>query len=124
LTLYASFFIIVKQSWRALLPEKGEDAMMRKRENEQVMRDFGLRRVRQSLAIGLTVFLVLFLAVLYRRPGLFGGFSKEIVFAAQGVLIAAFIGFSAVNWKCPSCDKYLGGDINRRICRRCGTRLR
>lgn len=98
--------------------------MMQKRDNKQIMRDFGLRQSRQFLAIAATLLLLLFLTLLYKRPDLFGEFSKNTIFAAQIVLIAAFIGFSAFNWRCPSCNKYLGSNINRRICKQCGTRLR
>jgi hypothetical protein len=38
--------------------------------------------------------------------------------------IAAFLVFTAFNWLCPSCGKGLGADINRRVCKRCGARLR
>ncbi len=88
------------------------------------MQDFGLRLSRQFLAIAAALFLVLFLALLYKRPDLFGEFSKNTIFAAQIMLIVAFIGFSAFNWRCPSCKKYLGTNISRRICKQCGTRLR
>ncbi len=87
------------------------------------MRDFGLRRGRQHLAIAATLFLLIFLALLHSRPNLLGEFSKNITIAAQLVVIAAFIGFSAYNWRCPSCNKYLGNDINRHRCKQCGTRL-
>jgi hypothetical protein len=98
--------------------------MVQERDNKRIMRDFGLRKSRQFLAIAATLFLLLFLALLYKRSDLFGEFSKDTIFAAQIVLIAAFIGFSAFNWRCPSCNKYLGSNINRRICKQCGTRLR
>jgi len=97
---------------------------MQKRANKQIMQDFGLRLSRQFLAIAATLFLLLFLVLLYKRPDLFGEFSKNTIFAAQIMLIVAFIGFSAFNWRCPSCKKYLGTNINRRICKQCGTRLR
>jgi hypothetical protein len=97
---------------------------MQERDNKQIMRDFGLRHARQLLAIAATLFLLLFLAWLYKHPDLIGNFSKNTIFAAQIVLIAVFIGFSALNWRCPSCKKYLGNDIGRRICKHCGTRLR
>lgn len=89
-----------------------------------MLRDFRLRQSRQMLAVAIALFLVLLLAVLYKRPDHFGEFSKDTLFAMQLVLISAFIGFTAINWRCPSCKKHLGSNINRRVCKKCGTRLR
>jgi len=97
---------------------------MLKRDSRQIMQDFGVRRARQLLAIGVALCLVLFLAVLYKRPAVLGEFSKNTLFGVQIMVIAAFIGFSSVNWRCPSCNKYLGNDISRRMCRKCKSRLR
>lgn len=97
---------------------------MQKRDDKQIKRDFRLRQNRQYLAISLTLLLLLFLVLLYKRTDLFGEFSRNSVFAAQVLLVAGFIVFSAFNWRCPSCNKYIGNDINRRICKNCGTRLR
>jgi hypothetical protein len=107
-----------------LFSGKSKIAMMQERDNKRIMRDFGLRKDRQFLAIAATLVLLLFLVLLHKHPDLIGEFSKDTIFAAQIVLIAAFIGFSALNWRCPSCKKYLGNDINKRICKHCGTRLR
>lgn len=96
---------------------------MQKRDNKHIFRDFRLRQSRQLLAIAATLLLLLFLALLYKRPDFLGKFSKDAIFAAQAVLIAFFIGFSSFNWRCPSCKKYLGTDIRRSKCRHCGTRL-
>ncbi|TAN42867.1 MAG: hypothetical protein EPN22_11670 [Nitrospirae bacterium] len=93
------------------------------KDNRQIMQDFGIRRGRQLLAVGVALFLVFFLAMLYKRPTVLGEFSKDAVFGAQVIVIAAFIGFSRVNWRCPSCNKYLGNDLSRPACRKCGTRL-
>ena len=97
---------------------------MQRRDDKQILRDFRLRQSRQILAVAIALFLVLLLAVLYKRPDRFGEFSKDILLAMQLMLISAFIGFTAINWRCPSCKKYLGRDINRRVCKKCGTRLR
>lgn len=97
---------------------------MQKRNDKQIMRDFWLRQGRQFIAIAVTLFLVLLLAVIYKRPDLFGEYSKNTLFTTQLVVISAFIGFTAFNWRCPSCKKYLGKDINKRVCRHCRTRLR
>ena len=87
------------------------------------MRDFNIRRRRQLLAIGVALFLVLFLALLYKYPVL-GELSKNTVFGAQVIVIGAFIGFTSMNWKCPFCNKFLGHDIDVHICRKCRNRLR
>lgn len=97
---------------------------MQKKDDKQAKQDFGVRQGRQILAVAIALFLVLFLAVIYKRPDRFGEFSKAAIFGLQVVIISAFIGFSALNWRCPSCKKYLGRDIHKRICRKCGARLR
>ncbi len=96
---------------------------MQKRDNNQIMQDFRLLQSRQLLAMALTLFLLLFLVLIYKRTDIFGEFSKNNIVALQIILIGVFIGFSAINWRCPSCNKYLGGDINKRICKKCGIRL-
>jgi len=98
--------------------------MTDKRDNERIMREFKLRQGRQFLAIAAALLLLLFLTLLYKRPDIFGEFSKNSIFSAQAIIVSAFIGFSAVNWRCPLCNKYLGADIHRLTCRKCRTRLR
>ncbi len=97
---------------------------MEKKDRNRTMQDFRLRQNRQFIAIAAALFLVLLSAVIYRRPDLFGEFSKSTLFGTQVAIIAAFIGFTGFNWRCPSCTRYLGNDINRRICKKCGARLR
>ena len=91
---------------------------------KQIMREFLLRQSRQFLAIALTILILLFLLLLYKRHDFFGELPKNIITEAEIVVIIAFIGFSAFNWRCPSCKRYLGADINRHMCKKCGTRLR
>ena len=97
---------------------------MQKNYDNQITREFWQRRGRQILAIAVALFLVLFLAVVYKRHDLFREYSGNTLIATQLVVITAFIGFTAFNWRCPSCKKYLGNDINKRACRHCRTRLR
>lgn len=91
---------------------------------DRIVQDFRSRQNRQFIAIAAALFLVLLSAVIYRRPDLFGEFSKSTLFGAQVAIIGAFIGFTGFNWRCPSCTKYLGNDVNRSICKKCGARLR
>jgi hypothetical protein len=95
-----------------------------KKEAQTIMRDFAVRRTRQIIALVAVFFLVLLPAVLYKRPDLLGAFSKDTLVSVQILIVLAFVNFTAFNWQCPSCKKYLGGDMNRRVCKHCGVRLR
>jgi len=88
------------------------------------MQDFGIRRSRQLLAIGVALFLVLFLAILHKRPAILGEFSGNTLFEVQIIVIASFIGFTSFNWRCPSCNTFLGNDISRRTYTKSRSRLR
>ena len=94
-----------------------------KKHDHRITREFRLRQTRQIIAVAIALFLVLLFAVMYKRPDIFGMFSAGTLGAVQIILIAAFIGFTVVNWRCPSCGKHLGSDINRNVCKKCGIRL-
>ena len=96
---------------------------MRIKEDIRVMKAFRKRQSRQIIAVAIAIFLVLLMAVVHRRPDIFGEISRQMLFSSQAICIAVFIGFTAVNWKCPACGKHLGGNIHRRLCSKCGARL-
>jgi hypothetical protein len=94
-----------------------------KKDPKQIMQEFHARQNRQFIAIAAALFAMLLCAVIYKRPDFIGEFSKSTLFGAEVVVIASYIVFTSVNWMCPSCGKYLGSDINRRVCKKCGARL-
>lgn len=97
--------------------------LKQKKDPEQIIKEFRVRQNRQFLAIALSLFAVLLCAVIFKRPDLFGEFSKGALFGTQAIIIGSYIGFTSQNWICPACGKYLGTDINRKICKKCGARL-
>jgi hypothetical protein len=96
---------------------------MQKKDEQYIKREFRQRQTRQIIAITVALFLILLAAVLYKRPDLAGAFSRSTLFGLQAITIAAFLGYTAYNWRCPSCDKHLGGNIHRARCGKCGARL-
>jgi ribosomal protein S27AE len=38
-------------------------------------------------------------------------------------VIVAFIGFTRHNWRCPACNRFLGSNLDRRMCGKCRARL-
>ena len=104
--------------------QKKERVKVQKKDPEQIMQEFHQRQTRQIIAIAIALFVVMLCAVLYKRPGVLGEYSKATLFGVQIVSIASFWVFSSVNWRCPACEKFLGTDINKRGCKKCKTRLR
>lgn len=98
--------------------------MIPKKNQGQIVGDFRLRQGRQLLAIAIALLLIVLLAMMHHRPDLFGDLSKKTLIAMQSIVVAAFIGFSSVNWRCPSCGKYLGSNIYKLGCRKCGARFK
>ncbi len=96
---------------------------MEKKDDTRIMKEFGKRQTSQIIMVALALFLVLLAAVIRKRPDIFGHISAESLFAFQAIVIAAFIGFTAMNWRCPSCGKHLGGNIDRLKCAKCGALL-
>lgn len=90
---------------------------------EQIRAEFAKRQRRQNVAIVAAGLLVVAFAVLYARPGWLGPNAKGTIFSAQVIVIAAFIGFTYQNWRCPACSRHLGGDLHRRMCGKCRARL-
>ncbi|HSW62949.1 MAG TPA: hypothetical protein VLH56_06550 [Dissulfurispiraceae bacterium] len=97
--------------------------MQQKNNPEQIRKQFWARQLRQFVAMLAAIALVFLMGYLYKRTELFGENAKEVMFGLQAIVAAAFIGFSAMNWRCPVCGKYMGADINRNVCKKCNTRL-
>lgn len=92
--------------------------------DQRVVAEFKRRMVRQLYAIGTTIFLLMMVMWKQGHPGLFiGELSRSTVLSLEFLLIVGFIGFSAVNWRCPACNEYLGAGINPPRCRKCGAPL-
>lgn len=99
--------------------------MTKENRERQVIREFGRRRARQLAAVVAVIFLMISLLWKMGHPGvLLGELSRSTVTALEVILIAGFVLFSSLNWRCPACGRYLGADINPRGCRKCGARLR
>jgi hypothetical protein len=94
-----------------------------KRDDREIQQEYRARQTRQIIAVTAAIFLVLLVAILYRRPDLLGAFSRRTLFGLQITTIASFVVYTAYNWRCPSCDKHLGSNIHRQRCGKCGARL-
>jgi hypothetical protein len=90
---------------------------------DELKRAFARIKTRQLVAIAAALVCVLVPALIWKRPDVFGPFSKKALMLFQFIIMLLFVNFSAWNWKCPSCRRYLGNDIGRGTCGKCGTNL-
>ena len=88
------------------------------------VQDFKRRKVRQWIVAVPLVFVMFFFFWLKENPeASIGGFSSAtLAKLGLGLIFSALI-FSYWNWRCPSCDKYLGKVINPKFCLHCGSQL-
>jgi len=99
------------------------DSPIKSMPDDQVKRGFAMRKRRQIIAAAATMMLILFIALISKRPDIFGTFARNDILAAQVLLIVIFVWFSIFNWRCPVCKKSVGPDFEKRICKHCGARL-
>ncbi len=91
----------------------------------RIATQFKIRRARQFIV---AIPIVLVLLGIYWFAGhpqasIIGLPSHVVVLIGFAMITGAII-FSFTNWRCPSCNKYLGREINPKFCSKCGTRLR
>jgi len=96
---------------------------MAKHDDKKIILEYRGRQSRQIMAVAAAMFVMLLSAVLYKRPDFLGAFSGSSLVSVQIVTIAAFVVYTAYNWRCPACDKHLGSNIHRQRCGKCGARL-
>lgn len=91
----------------------------------QIIEEFRQRRTRQWIAAipGVIAFLIAYWALDHPDRTLFGLSSTHMAIGAF-VLVAAYVLFSIRNWRCPSCEGYLGKNMNPAFCPKCGSKLK
>ena len=91
----------------------------------QFQATFALRRRRQLIAIVPTVLFAFLLGASDGRHGSHvAGLPQSFTMFAALAGVAGIVLFSFRNWRCPSCDRYLGRTMNPSFCSRCGIPLR
>lgn len=88
-------------------------------------RAFRRRRVRQLVA-GLLAFAAFLVIVLSGEgvPVSIPGVSPDALLLSASLVILAVLAFTALNWRCPGCRRYLGRSISPPYCAGCGVPLR
>ncbi|HEX7832885.1 MAG TPA: hypothetical protein VF787_24745 [Thermoanaerobaculia bacterium] len=86
----------------------------------QVIEEFRQRRKRQWI-MAFPAFTSIFLVLIFAdKPG---RASLILTYTALALMLT-YIVFSLINWRCPSCSRYLGKTLNPSFCAKCGARLK
>lgn len=91
----------------------------------QLREEFARRRMRQIILVIPVLIGMAAMFWLEKNPQTsIGGLDPSVLAIGFFVLVAGAIGFSLFNWRCPSCNGYLGKAINPKFCSKCGFNLR
>jgi len=94
------------------------------RSNAEIIDEFKKRRTRQIMAVGPIILAFIALLSVEGNPTGIFGLPQNIVLSITFAVIISVLIFSLFNWRCPSCNKYLGKAINPKFCAKCGVQLR
>ena len=89
---------------------------------EKIKSDFKIRKTRQIIAIFPTIasmFVILFVADKNPDKSIMG----IPLLPVSVVVVVSVLIFSLWNWRCPSCNRYIGKAINPKFCSKCGIKL-
>jgi len=95
-----------------------------KKFNEKIISEFKKRRTRQIIAIIPAIIAFLGLVSVEDNPAGIFGIQPNTIIGISIALILSVLIFSWFNWRCPSCNKYLGKAWNQKFCSKCGTQLK
>jgi membrane protein YdbS with pleckstrin-like domain len=99
---------------------------MSEAERQRIKQEFKRRRTRQLIVIFPVI--ISLIVICYLRYFMKNRSEYSVVellaIVIAGVILAVIGVFSLFNWRCPSCNRYLGRSINPRFCPRCGISLR
>ena len=90
--------------------------------NPRIVEEFLRRRKRQVIVIIPAVLAVASLVAADQSLALFG-MPRSVMIGLALALIVGCVGFSFTNWRCPSCQRYLGKALNPKFCVQCGVPL-
>lgn len=93
--------------------------------DQKIATQFKTRRTRQFLVAAPVVVVLLGIYWLADHPqtSIAGVPSHGVILFGFAMITGAII-FSFTNWRCPSCNKYLGKEMNPKFCSKCGIKLR
>jgi len=94
------------------------------RSNAEIIEEFIKKRTRQIMAVGPIILAFIALLSVEGNPTGIFGLPQNIVLSITFAVIISVLIFSLFNWRCPSCNKYLGKAINPKFCAKCGVQLR
>ncbi len=93
--------------------------------DEEILAEFKRRQKKQWMTLPFAMLAMILLVSVDEQSGLgLGGLPAMPLSIAAIVLILGVMAFSLKNWRCPTCNAYLGRGMAPRYCRKCGVQLK
>lgn len=94
-------------------------------ENEMIIRVFRKRKLIQwSMVVPVVIFFFGYNLVEKQGAQQLFGLPKEILLYPFMLYFMTAVFFTYINWRCPSCNRFIGLAFNPVICPKCGARLK
>lgn len=87
-----------------------------------VIDEFAKRKKRQ-IAIAFILAPIILMKVFEPKLDNIPFMNETLILGVFLVIIFGSLIFSFINWRCPSCGKYLGKEISINHCKKCGVQL-
>ena len=97
---------------------------MGNKSKDQIIKSFKKKK-RLNYIITIFVFAVAFFAFWFANNREYFSNDNTRIYILYLICAASLGGLAALvlNWRCPSCNKYLGRSMNLKVCRKCGAKL-
>ena len=93
--------------------------------DEKITREYKRRRNRQLIVSIITVAAIIYINNYWAGSNTFSRGQYVLALIAMILFGAGALVFSLLNWRCPVCNKWLGGRFwPKALCRKCGTHFR
>lgn len=91
---------------------------------ERIKVNYGKRRKLQIiLTVPFIIVVIAFFILVRTETTAIAGISKDILLPIIVVLMFGGLIFSFFNWRCPSCNHYLGRTFSPSFCSKCGAKF-
>lgn len=92
-------------------------------QNSEIYEAFARKKKRQNWITALTIIIIIGMVPFRSFSSSVSPVFQNILLWSATLFIIALIVLSFINWRCPSCERWLGRETKMAHCKHCGVKL-